>query len=362
MKSTALPWYRVENTSADPSVAEIHIIDFIGGWMDDMVNRIFNEEIGITARAFVEDLAQLPASVNTLRVHINSPGGDVQAAVNIANALREQQAKGRTVETIVDGIAASAASIIMMAGSKVHMADNALVMIHNPWNIAMGNAAEMRKNADVLDAIRAQIIATYQWHSPLTPEALASLMDAETWMDADEALAQGFATDKVSGLSAAASIDARALAKLTVPEKFRARVHAFIKPSPTPPPTPAAATAAEVLRLCREGACVDQAEALITAGATLDQVQARIADVTTQQAAATVRASAITAACATARVPELAADYIAGAMSLETVKAQLVTIRARLDAVDIDNNHHPEGTPRRRAVANPNAMYVEPTH
>ncbi len=363
MKPTGQSWYRIQNLAADPSVAEIHIIDFIGGWMDDMMNRIFGEKIGVTARAFVEDLAKLPDSVKSIKVHINSPGGDVQGAVNIANALREQQSKGRTVETIVDGMAASAASIVMMAGSVVRIADNALVMVHNPWSATVGNAAEMRKAAEMLDSVRAQIIATYQWHSTLTPEALASLMDAETWMDADEALANGFATEKVDGLKAAASIDPRAVAKLTVPEKYKARVQAFVKPT-DPASTPTAAAATEVLRLCREAAFLDLAEPLIAEQATLEQVQARIATAKDQRTAESTRATDITSACAAAKLPELAADYIAGGMPLSAVKAQLLTVRAKLDKVEIDTsiNLDQGGRQSRRVSAGPNAMFIERKH
>src|SRR5262249_31261956 len=150
-------WFNIATSDETPTVADIHIIDYIGGWDDDWLARNWGYEMGVTAKQFVEDLAAIPAGVATLKVHINSPGGDVQAGINIANALREQQvSKGRTVETFVDGIAASIASAIAMAGSKVHMADNALLMVHNPWSLAIGNAGEMRKVADILDTMRNQ--------------------------------------------------------------------------------------------------------------------------------------------------------------------------------------------------------------
>src|ERR1051325_2166278 len=198
----AREWFKFQAAADDASVVDIHIIDFIGDWIDDYWG------FGVTAKAFLDQLAKLSNDVKTVRVHINSPGGDVFAASNIANALREQQAsKGRTVETIVDGIAASAASIILMAGSTIKVADNGVVMVHNPWTIAVGNAADMRKSADTLDTLRNTIVATYKWHSSLSDDELVALMDAETWMDADEAIAKGFATEKVEGLKAAATID-----------------------------------------------------------------------------------------------------------------------------------------------------------
>lgn len=333
-------WYRFENVASDPTVAEIHIIDFIGSWDDDWIARNYGLDMGVTARSFVDQLGKLPEAVKTVVVHINSPGGDLQAGVNIANALREQQmSKGRTIETSVDGIAASSASIIAMAGSKVRMGDNALLMIHNPWTIGIGNAAEMRKVADILDTMRGQIINTYKWHSDLEPDAIAALMDKETWMNADEAIANGFATDKIEGLSVAASIDRRALAKMTIPEQYRARVESLLKPVPA---EPVPATAADILRLCREGECLDQAEALITAGATLEQVQARVTETKTTRAAATARATEIRALCAAAKTPELADGYINGQMPVEDVRTHLTTITAKLDAVEIDHGLAPD--------------------
>jgi ATP-dependent protease ClpP protease subunit len=358
MKPKAQPrqWYRFSNSSSDHSVAELTIYDDIGRsyWNDDAVS----------AKSFNDDLKRLAQSVTKIICRVNSLGGDVFEAVAIANALREQStSKGRTVETVVDGIAASAASIVIMAGSVIRVADNAIVMIHNPWTLAIGNSAEMRKTADALDAVRASILATYKWHSQLTDDELVALMDAETWMDADMAIANGFATEKVEGLKAAALLEPRALAKLTVPEKYRARVESFVKPTDPAPTTPHAAVATEVLRLCREGACLDVAEALITDQATLEEVQARIATVAEERTAATARATEITAACTTARLPELAADYIAGTMPLDRVKAQLVTLRAKLDQTAIDTGLAPgDGKPRRRAAAGPNAMFVESTH
>lgn len=352
---SARTWYRIQNAADNPSVAEIHITDVIGSWDDDWLARNFGYDMGVTARSFIEELARLPGTVNTIHLHINSPGGDVQGGVNIANALREQQlSKGRTVETFIDGIAASIASVIAMAGSKVHIGDNALVMVHNPWGLAVGNAAEMRKTADVLDTMRAQIVATYQWHSELTDEALNALMDAETWMDADEAIANGFATDKVEGLKAAASIDPRFAGKLSVPEKFKARVDALLAPTPEPPAdAPEPASALDVIRLCREAGCSDLAEGLVQAQAPLTEVQAKLAEAkesrekaraadAKRQAEEKTRADGIKAVCAKAKADALADGYIAGAMSVEAVKAHLVTITAMRHEGEIDGGLDPD--------------------
>jgi len=325
-------WFKVQNVATDPTVAEIHIIDFIGGWDDDWIARNFGYEMGVTAKAFVEALAQLPDAVKAIHLHINSPGGDVQGGINIANALREQQAsKGRTVETFIDGIAASIASVIAMAGSKVHIGDNALMMVHNPWSWAIGNAGEMRKVADILDAMRGQIVATYRWHSDKPAEDLIALMDAETWLDADAAIEAGLATDKVEGLQAAASIDARAALALKVPEQYKARVQSFLKAEAEPAPKPEPMAALDVVRACKAADCSDLAEELIASGATAEQVTAKVESTKAARAEARARATEITAICAASKRPEMAATMIASGLDVAGVKAHLANVRAAVD-------------------------------
>src|SRR5688572_28058278 len=179
MTTKTREWYRLVTNAADPSVADVHVVDFIGDWIDDYWG------FGVTAKAFIDQLAKLPEAVKTIRVHVNSPGGDVWSAVNIANALRDQRVTNRrNVVTIVDGLAASAASILIMAGEPVQIADTALVMIHNPATGMFGTAKNLREAADLLDTVRDQIVAAYHWHSKLSAEELVALMDATTWMSA----------------------------------------------------------------------------------------------------------------------------------------------------------------------------------
>jgi ATP-dependent protease ClpP protease subunit len=359
--ASARPWFRFDNKADDPTVADIHIIDFIGDWIDDLFKRNGFLDLGTTAREFADLLAKLPDSVNTIRVHINSPGGDVMAGVNIANALRDQQAsKGRTVETYIDGIAASIASVIAMAGSKVFIADNALVMVHNPWSVAIGEAKDMRKSADVLDTVREQIIATYKWHTDLSDEEIVALMDAETWMTADEAIAKGFATDKVEGLKAAASISPKALTALKVPEQYKARVEAFIAKPEQPAPAPQPAAAADVLRACHEsGLDLAFAQALLDGNVTAAEAATRITAEKDTRAKAKQRADAITAACAALKLPERASLYIASALSLDDVKKDLANLTAMLDKADIDTGLDPNHQQRSNARIDVTAVYAE---
>ncbi len=323
-------WFRFSNQASDPTVAEIFVIDIIGDWIDELINDYYGVKATLTAKAFLEQLSKLDASVKTIRVRINSPGGDVFAALTIANALRDQQtSKGRTVETIVDGLAASAASVIAMAGKTVCMADNALMMIHNPWSFAIGEAKEMRKAADTLDTIRLTLVKTYQWHTELSDDEVIALLDAETWMDATEAVAKGFATETVEGLQAAASIDPRVAASMKVPEQFKDRIAAFLR---QPEPAPVAATALEVLTECETGGCNDLAKALIAAGATLDQVKAKVTETKATRDAETARVRDIRAVCAAAKQPDLANDFIRGGISVDGAKAALTRITAAIDA------------------------------
>lgn len=142
---------------------------------------------------------------DALDVRINSPGGFVMEGLAIYNAIIRQKAKGRKVTTHVDGLAASMGSVIAMAGDDIIMADNALMMIHNPWDCACGDAADLRRAADKLDMIRDQIVGIYSKQTGLDADALISMLDAETWMTAIEALAQNFITSTEDAITVSAS-------------------------------------------------------------------------------------------------------------------------------------------------------------
>ena len=345
--TTKQKWLRVEMAADNPTVADMFIFGFIGDWVDALW-----EDIGLgfdsvkTAKGFQAELDALPDSVKAIHLHVNSPGGDVFGAVTIANMLREQvQSKGRTVETTVEGLAASAASIVIQAGNPVRIADNGLVMIHNPWTRVQGNATEIRDVADELDTItRGSIIPTYQWHSELDEDAILAMLDATTWMSADEAIENGFATEKIEGLKAAACIHPSSLSALNVPEKYLDRVKALVEqPEPAEPaaPPPAAAAATEVLALCREADCLEVAEALVTEGASLKDVRTRVAAVKETRQKAEAREKEIRGLCEKAELAELADGYISGAMPVDSIRQQLMSITARIDGVEIDGGLDP---------------------
>lgn len=350
-------WYRMQAQAEDNSVVDIHIIDFIGDWIDDWIARNWGYDMGVTAKAFVDELSKLPANVMHANVYINSPGGDVMGGINIANAMREWQKNGRTMDTHIVGLAASIASVIAMAGKRVFIADNALMMIHEPWAGPVGNSKELRKTADLLDQIRDdQIVTTYKWHSSLEQAEIVALMEAETWMSADEAIEKGFATDKTEGLKAAASIDPRGIKALKVPEQFKARVDALIaKPAPVAQP----AAALDVVRMCREGGVSDIAEALLAENATLDQVKAQVQAKKTERSAAAARETEIRALCKNAKREDLANSYVSGGMTVEGVRAQLTTITALLDQAAINTGLPPDHGNKPKARIDTQAVYAQ---
>lgn len=151
----------------------------------------FYEWFGIPAaspNSFREELNQYKGKDITL--WIDSYGGDVFAAAGIYNALKEHKGK---VTVKIDGKAMSAASVIAMAGDEVLMSPVAVMMIHNPWNVAQGDARDMRKAADVLDTVKETIVNAYVAKTGKSKNKISSLMDDETWMSANVAVKEGFA-------------------------------------------------------------------------------------------------------------------------------------------------------------------------
>jgi ATP-dependent Clp endopeptidase proteolytic subunit ClpP len=172
-------WFRIENKAEKEATVYIH--DEIGYY-------------GVKASEFVKALNEITAK--TINLHINSPGGNVFDGVTIYNALRDHKA---TIKVKIDGLAASIASVIAMAGDTVDIAKNAMMMIHRAWTIAAGNANEMRKTAEVLEKIdKGTVIGTYADKTGLDENKLTELVDAETWLTADEAKSLGFA-DTIGG-------------------------------------------------------------------------------------------------------------------------------------------------------------------
>lgn len=207
-------WFEIVN-KADK--AEIWIYEFIGEdfWTGD----------GVTAKGFQKELSGIKAS--QIDLHINSPGGEVFDGITIYNLLKQHAAK---VTTYIDGLAASIASVIALAGDEVYMAENALFMIHRPWGIAAGDADDMRKMADSLDKVAGSILLAYTGKTEKEEADIAELMAAETWMTAAEALEYGFIdniTDKMDMAACAKFIPMMAKANFkNIPDELSGEIEA----------------------------------------------------------------------------------------------------------------------------------------
>lgn len=157
----------------------------------------------ITPKQFADDLAAL-GDVEEIKVRINSGGGDVFAGMAIHSMLKRHSA---TVTVYVDGLAASIASIIAMAGDRIIMPKGSMMMIHNPWTSVWGaDASELRSMADVLDKIRDALVEVYTDKTGMEKDEVITLLNAETWMTASEAVEKGFADEVEEKLSISASI------------------------------------------------------------------------------------------------------------------------------------------------------------
>jgi ATP-dependent Clp protease protease subunit len=161
---------------------EIYIYDAIGGSWDGS---------GITAKSFQDSLKDI-GNVSALDIYVNSPGGSVFEGLAIYNQIKRHAAAEKVVH--IDGIAASIASVIAMAGTEIRIAENGMFMIHDPWGMAVGGATEMRKQADALDKIRDVLLDTYVAKTGGSRATISAWMTEETWMTAKESVDRKFAT------------------------------------------------------------------------------------------------------------------------------------------------------------------------
>ncbi|MBZ0127548.1 MAG: Clp protease ClpP [Rhodobacteraceae bacterium] len=185
-------WYaiRARGPETVKAGAEVSIYDEIGAY-------------GVSAKGFLAELGALPEGA-PVDLRLNSPGGSVFDAVAIYNALKRHDGK---VTVWIDGIAASAASYVAMAGDEIVMPENAFLMIHDPSGLAMGTAGDMRAMAEALDKIAGSLVRGYAAKSGKTDDEIAALMVAETWFDAADAVAAGFADRMAEPVRMAAHFD-----------------------------------------------------------------------------------------------------------------------------------------------------------
>ena len=159
---------------------------------------------GVTAKSVKQSL-DAAGSFDSVSLRINSPGGDAFEGAAIYSLLK---ASGKPVNVFVDGIAASAASIIAMAGETITMSNVAMMMVHNAWSFCNGDGDDMRKCADTLDKVSASIAQAYVAKTGKTADEIKAIMDEESWMGAQECVDEGFAT----GIAAPAEKDEEAMA------------------------------------------------------------------------------------------------------------------------------------------------------
>ena len=219
MKKKFWNWVRNEDTGSRTLVLNGQISDET--WFGDEV----------TPGLFRDELQSCEGDIT---VWINSPGGDVFAAAQIYNMLMEYPGN---VDVRIDGIAASAASVIAMAGNKVSMSPVAMMMIHNPMTVAMGDKKVMQQAIDMLDEIKESIINAYELKTGQSRTKIAHMMDAETWFNAKKAVELGFADDILyTGDSDKKDVpEAVLFGRLTVVNSFLGKFNIIDKPADPEP-------------------------------------------------------------------------------------------------------------------------------
>lgn len=173
--------------------AEIFIYEDIGyGWFG-----------GVTAKDFAKEMKAL-GKVETIHVRINSAGGDVFDGLAIYRQLVDHPAK---IVAHIDGLAASIASVIAMAGQEIMISESGFLMIHNAWGVALGGAEDMRTMASLLDTTTGSIRDVYRARTGNDDKAVTDWMDAETWFTGAEAVEHGFADEMAANMKLAARVD-----------------------------------------------------------------------------------------------------------------------------------------------------------
>lgn len=204
-------WFTVR-AEAEAKTVKVSIRGIIGEW-------------GLSDREFIRDVEAAGDDIELIEVTINSRGGEVDHGLAIFNYLKSHSA---AVSVRIDGIAASAASMIALAGDEIIMPENTLMMVHNPWTFAAGNAKQLRKTAEDLEKFEQSLLSTYMARTNKSEDEIRTLLDEETWLTAAEALELGFA-DKVESLKRSATA---ALAEaVDIPEAVLARIQAAGEPA-----------------------------------------------------------------------------------------------------------------------------------
>ncbi|MGE8348976.1 MAG: head maturation protease, ClpP-related [Pseudomonas protegens] len=303
-------WYTLRASGeAEQRNIEVFVYGEIGAW-------------GVTANQFVQDLRALDDGASPVVVAFNSIGGDLFDGLAMHNALSRlgERCTGR-----IDALAASAASVAVCGAHRVVIAANAMLMIHNPWTYAAGDADDFRKVADVLDQTLEAIIAAYKSKAPDIDDAeLRRLVDAETWLTANEAVALGLADEVGDGVKVSACLGhGDALRRFrNAPPGLLAQLDEQPPAVPDEPANPrepapvvdAAQLALLITQRCAEGGISNLVEPLLKSTQLESEavVQAGLA-----------RAKTINDLCVAARLPEFSAEFVAAGLDAASVRARL---------------------------------------
>ena len=320
-------WYSLKASGeADTRSIEVYVYGEIGTW-------------GITANQFVRDLAALDDGVSPIVVAFNSVGGDLFDGLAIHNALSRlgERCTGR-----VDALAASAASVAVCGAHKVVIASNAMLMIHNPWTYAAGDAEDLRKVATALDQAMEAIIAAYKAKAPDIDEVeLRRMVNAETWLTASEAVALGLADSVGEGVTVKACLgQGGALQRYQhAPQALLAQLEEPPEPEPTPEPVKpepekppivdSAKLALLITQSCNTAGISNLIESLISTTQLADEVTVN---------AALTNAKAVRDLCVAARLPEFTQQFVAAGLSAEAVRGRLFDKLVSGGGFEIDNS------------------------
>lgn len=308
------PCYKFSNlAAADNSPAVLTVFEDIGFW-------------GVQAKEFMASIAAVAS--DKISVEINSPGGDVQAAIAMYNALR---ASGKEITTKVMGVAASAASFLFLAGDKREMPENTFLMVHSassyPDNFT---AAGMKETVEILEKVDGVMNNMYASRTGMTPEAVTALMSKDSWITAAEAKDMGFATEITTGVKATASFD---MDRADLPNHVRAvymtaaKLPVALEPTPADPlpvdPAPEildAPVAKQIDDKVTAAGLTEFAADIVLAASSLADGEARIA-----------HAREVVALCAIAKAPTSAVAAIKAFTPVADVRKALLTAKAEAD-------------------------------
>jgi len=304
-------WYAVHASGeATERVIEVFVYGEIGAW-------------GITANQFVQDLRAMDDGVSPVVAAFNSIGGDLFDGLAMHNALSRLGARctGR-----IDALAASAASVAVCGAHRVVIAANAMLMIHNPYTYAGGGAEDFRRVADVLDQTLEAIIAAYKAKAPDIDEAeLRRMVDAETWLTANEAVALGLADEVGDGIKVKACLGQGAVLQRFqhAPAELVAQLDEAPEPDPdldpvdpplVPPVVESAKLALMITQRCTAAGISNLVEPLLNS-TQLESEEIVLAGL--------ARAKAVNDLCVAARLPEFSAEYVAAGLDAAAVRARL---------------------------------------